>query len=62
MAAGRDEVHVGENVHTVFASMPLDLAGDLLAKPLTLDSTVGEWFGHASVIPALTEAITAGMR
>ncbi|GAA3264312.1 hypothetical protein [Streptomyces labedae] len=55
-------MHVGENVQTVFASMPLDLAGDLLAKPLTLDITVGEWFGHASVIPALTEAVTAGMR
>jgi beta-glucosidase len=61
VAAGRYEVQLGENAHTVVASVPLDLAGDLLAKPLTLNSTVGEWFGHASVGPALTEAVESGL-
>ncbi|KUO09520.1 glycoside hydrolase family 3 C-terminal domain-containing protein [Streptomyces sp. DSM 15324] len=61
VAAGRYEVQLAENAHTVAASAPLDLAGDLLAKPLTLDSTVGEWFGHASVGPALTEAVESGL-
>ncbi|MEW2306210.1 glycoside hydrolase family 3 C-terminal domain-containing protein [Streptomyces sp. NPDC006655] len=61
VAAGRYEVQLAENAHTVVAAVPLDLAGDLLAKPLTLESTVGEWFGHASVGPALTEALESGM-
>jgi beta-glucosidase len=26
-----------------------------------LNSTVGEWFGHASVGPALTEAVESGL-
>ncbi|MDX3525199.1 MULTISPECIES: fibronectin type III-like domain-contianing protein [Streptomyces] len=61
VAAGEYRVQFGENAHDVVASASLELAGDLLAKPLTLDSTVGEWFGHPTVGPALTDAMTAGM-
>ncbi|MFE8013931.1 glycoside hydrolase family 3 C-terminal domain-containing protein [Streptomyces antibioticus] len=61
VATGRYEVQLCENAHDVVARVPLDLAGDLLAKPLTLDSTVGEWFGHAEAGPALTGAMRAGM-
>ncbi|MET7896570.1 beta-glucosidase family protein [Streptomyces mirabilis] len=61
VAGGRYEVQLGENAHTVVASAPLELAGDQLAKPLTLDSTVEEWFGHPAAGPALMEAMAAGM-
>ncbi|WP_460072703.1 glycoside hydrolase family 3 C-terminal domain-containing protein [Streptomyces sp. YKOK-I1] len=61
VAAGRYQVELGDNAHDVVASVPLELAGDQLAKPLTLDSTVGEWFGHPAAGPALTEAMMAGM-
>ncbi|WP_416983798.1 glycoside hydrolase family 3 C-terminal domain-containing protein [Streptomyces sp. T028] len=61
VAAGRYEVQLGENAHDVVAVQPLDLVGDLLVAPLTLDSTVGAWFGHTTVGPVLTEAMMAGM-
>ncbi|WP_413098223.1 glycoside hydrolase family 3 C-terminal domain-containing protein [Streptomyces sp. Inha503] len=61
VATGRYEVQLCENAHDVLASIPLDLEGDQVAKPLTLDSTVGEWFGHPAAGPALTEAMAAGM-
>ncbi|MET7897324.1 fibronectin type III-like domain-contianing protein [Streptomyces mirabilis] len=61
VAAGRYEVQLAENAHVPVASVELDLAGDQHALPLTLDSTVSEWFGHPSVGSALTEAMAAGM-
>ncbi|MCL8014905.1 glycoside hydrolase family 3 C-terminal domain-containing protein [Streptomyces sp. AS02] len=61
VAGGRYDVQLGENASDIVASAPLDLAGDQLAKPLTLDSTVEEWFGHPASGPALMEAMAAGM-
>ncbi|MFF2720464.1 glycoside hydrolase family 3 C-terminal domain-containing protein [Streptomyces sp. NPDC058011] len=61
VAAGAYQVQICENAHDVLVSAPLDLAGDQLTKPITLDSTVGEWFGHPAVGPALTGAIRAGL-
>ncbi|MPY56204.1 glycoside hydrolase family 3 C-terminal domain-containing protein [Streptomyces spongiae] len=61
VAAGEYQVQLGENAHDVVAHATLHLTGDELAKPLTMDSTVGEWFGHPAVGPALTEAMMAGM-
>ncbi|MFD4510054.1 glycoside hydrolase family 3 C-terminal domain-containing protein [Streptomyces sp. NPDC058457] len=61
VAAGRYEVQLGENAHDVIAVQPLHLAGDRLAVPLTMDSTVGEWFGHTTVGPVLNGALMAGM-
>lgn len=61
VAAGRYEVQLGENAHDILATAPLDIRGDQLAHPLTMDSTVGEWFGHATVGSALTAAMAAGM-
>ncbi|MGW9135683.1 glycoside hydrolase family 3 C-terminal domain-containing protein [Streptomyces sp. NPDC055681] len=61
VAAGHYQVQLGENAHDILATAPLDLPGDQLAKPLTMDSTVGEWFGHATVGSALTAAMAAGM-
>ncbi|MFE8916351.1 glycoside hydrolase family 3 C-terminal domain-containing protein [Streptomyces globisporus] len=61
VAAGPYQVQLCENAHDVLVSVPLDLAGDRLTKLITLESTVGEWFGHPVVGPALTEAIRAGL-
>lgn len=42
-------------------SRAVDLAGDVDApKPLSLASTVGDWFGHPVVGPALMQAMMAG--
>ncbi|MEH0628482.1 glycoside hydrolase family 3 C-terminal domain-containing protein [Streptomyces stelliscabiei] len=61
VAPGRYQVQLGDNAHDVVATATLDLAGDHLLRPLTLDSTVSEWFGHPTVGPALTAAMTAGL-
>ncbi|MFD5183617.1 glycoside hydrolase family 3 C-terminal domain-containing protein [Streptomyces sp. NPDC058372] len=61
VVAGTYHVQLCENAHDVLVSVPLGLAGDRLTKPITLDSTVGEWFGHPAVGPALTEAVRVGL-
>ncbi|MER5180974.1 glycoside hydrolase family 3 C-terminal domain-containing protein [Streptomyces sp. NPDC002896] len=61
VAAGLYEVQLADNAHDVVATATLDLAGDNLLQPLTLDSTVSEWFGHPIVGPALTAAMTSGL-
>ncbi|MFF4357663.1 glycoside hydrolase family 3 C-terminal domain-containing protein [Streptomyces sp. NPDC001604] len=60
VAAGRYRVQLADNAHDVVATATLDLAGDHLSRPLTLDSTVSEWFGHPTVGPALRAAMTSG--
>ncbi|GAA3829151.1 glycoside hydrolase family 3 C-terminal domain-containing protein [Streptomyces phyllanthi] len=61
VAAGQYEVQLADNAHDVVATAALDLAGDNLLRPLTLDSTVSEWFGHPAVGPALTAAMVSGL-
>ncbi|WP_432194296.1 glycoside hydrolase family 3 C-terminal domain-containing protein [Streptomyces sp. bgisy027] len=61
VAAGRYQVELADNAHDVVTSAPLDLAGDDLLRPLTLDSTVSEWFGHPTVGPALTAEMMSGL-
>ncbi|WP_218938096.1 family 78 glycoside hydrolase catalytic domain [Actinomyces culturomici] len=58
---GTAVVEVCANAHEVLASAPIDLAGDSFLQPLTMDSTVGEWFGHPVVGPLLMEGMAAGM-
>ncbi|WP_075731478.1 beta-glucosidase [Streptomyces acidiscabies] len=60
VTAGRYEVQLGENAHVVLASAGLELAGDDYSRPLTLDSSVDEWFGHAVAGPALRKELAGG--
>ncbi|MET8983555.1 glycoside hydrolase family 3 C-terminal domain-containing protein [Streptomyces sp. NPDC004539] len=57
---GRYEVQLGADAHTVLAAAALELDGDTYSRPLTLDSSVEEWFGHAVAGPALRKALDGG--
>ncbi|WP_327731394.1 glycoside hydrolase family 3 C-terminal domain-containing protein [Streptomyces sp. NBC_00487] len=61
VATGQYEVQLADNAHDVVATVTLVLKGDNLLRPLTLDSTVSEWFTHPTVGPALTAAMTSGL-
>ncbi|MFE4724851.1 family 78 glycoside hydrolase catalytic domain [Microbacterium sp. NPDC056736] len=53
-------VELGRSSAHITASAPLDLEGDTdRPEPLSLGSTVGEWFGHPTVGPALMQAMMA---
>ncbi|MFG6403097.1 glycoside hydrolase family 3 C-terminal domain-containing protein [Microbacterium sp. P04] len=61
VATGEYTVQVAENASAVIAGQAITLVGDMIARPLTMDSTVGDWFAHPVVGPALMEGLTAGM-
>jgi beta-glucosidase len=61
VAGGLYQVQVGRSAHEIAAQVDLELPGDADTRPLTMDSTVSEWFGHPVVGPALTDYMTAGM-
>jgi len=53
-------LEVGRSSADITVSVPLELEGDTdRPEPLSLDSTVGEWFGHPTVGPALMHAMMA---
>ena len=55
---GRYAIELGSSAHDIVDSMPLDLAGDTDAPPpLTLRSTVKQWFGHPVVGQLLLDGI-----
>lgn len=59
--AGEYDIQVGTDAHTIVASRRITLSGNDVARPLTLDSTVGEWFAHPVAGPALRDGIRARM-
>ncbi|UXY17761.1 fibronectin type III-like domain-contianing protein [Streptomyces cynarae] len=61
VAPGRYRIQLGGNAHGIAASAVLDLPGDKLVRPLTLDSPIGDWFGHPVVGPALTAWLVSGL-
>ncbi|MGW4125707.1 glycoside hydrolase family 3 C-terminal domain-containing protein [Nocardia sp. NPDC004711] len=61
ISSGEYAIQLCDDASTVIAEHSLVLAGDLLARELSLDSTVGEWFGHPTVGPALVESLGAGL-
>ncbi|MGW1718315.1 glycoside hydrolase family 3 C-terminal domain-containing protein [Streptomyces sp. NPDC002156] len=61
VAAGNHQVQLADNAHEVADTAALVLKGDNVLRPLTLDSTAGEWFTHPTVGPALTAAMTSGL-
>lgn len=57
---GQYRLELGRSAAEVIESRCVDLDGDTQVHgPLSLDSTVGEWFGHPVVGPALMEAMLA---
>jgi beta-glucosidase len=61
VAAGEYRVQVGSDASTVLREQAITLPGDSIVRELTLDSTVGDWFGHPLVGPLLIEGMTASM-
>ncbi|MBB6121339.1 glycoside hydrolase family 3 C-terminal domain-containing protein [Nocardiopsis algeriensis] len=61
VAPGEYLVQVGEDASTVVAEQALALEGERRNLPLTLDSTLGEWFAHPEAGPVLVEAMGSAM-
>ncbi|MBB2910270.1 beta-glucosidase [Streptosporangium becharense] len=61
VAPGEYTVQIGENAARVVAERTVTLTGEVVAKVLSLDSTVGDWFSHPAVGPALTRSLREGM-
>lgn len=59
--AGEYAVQVCSDASTVLVEGRVALAGDAIVRELTLESTVGDWFGHPVVGPALMAGLTASM-
>lgn len=59
--AGEYSVEVGTNAHEVEVAAQLTLSGDVLIQPLSMDSTVGDWFTHPVVGPMLMDGMSSGM-
>lgn len=59
--AGEYRVQVGANASTILRERAITLPGDSITRELTLDSTVGDWFGHPLVGPMLMQGMTASM-
>ncbi|MBG0822517.1 glycoside hydrolase family 3 C-terminal domain-containing protein [Planomonospora sp. ID91781] len=61
VAPGEYTVQIGENASVIVAEATVELAGEVLAKELTLGSSLGEWLAHPAVGPAFMDRLTAGM-
>ncbi|QFU92547.1 glycoside hydrolase family 3 C-terminal domain-containing protein [Amycolatopsis sp. YIM 10] len=61
VAPGEYVIQIGENAASIVAEQALTLDGELLAKELTMRSTVGDWFDHPVVGPRFTELLAAAM-
>jgi beta-glucosidase len=61
VAPGPYRIQLADNAHDVVATATLELPGDRLVRALTLDSPMGDWFGHPVVGPALTDALLSGL-
>ncbi|MEV0199129.1 glycoside hydrolase family 3 C-terminal domain-containing protein [Nonomuraea sp. NPDC050691] len=59
VAPGGYTVQIGENAATIVAEETVELAGEVIAKELSLDSSVGEWFRHPVAGPALMGRLAA---
>jgi beta-glucosidase len=58
---GQYTIQIGETVSHIVAEQQITLQGDVIVRELTLQSTVGDWFSHSVVGPALMQGLTAGM-
>ncbi|MGA4544182.1 glycoside hydrolase family 3 C-terminal domain-containing protein [Uniformispora flossi] len=61
VAGGEYRVQIGNSAVDIVAEAALTLTGDVIARPLSLDSTVSDWFTHPVVGPELVTRLSAGM-
>ncbi|MEU6720855.1 glycoside hydrolase family 3 C-terminal domain-containing protein [Nonomuraea sp. NPDC046802] len=61
VAPGDYTVQIGENASAVVIEDTIKLAGEVIVKELSLDSSVGEWLGHPQVGPVLVRHLAAAM-
>jgi beta-glucosidase len=61
VSPGAYTVAIGENADTMLAETTLTLVGDALHRPLTMESTVEEWFSHPVIGATLMGDLTAGL-
>ncbi|MDI2129414.1 glycoside hydrolase family 3 C-terminal domain-containing protein [Yinghuangia seranimata] len=61
VAGGDYRIQVGRNAVDIAAETSLTLAGDAIVRPLSLDSTVNDWFSHPVVGPELMGRLAQGM-
>ena len=59
--AGEYTVQVCADASTVLDEQTVTLAGDAVIRELTMDSTVGDWFSHPVVGPALMAGLQSSM-
>ncbi|WP_456284386.1 beta-glucosidase [Microbacterium sp. JZ101] len=61
VASGDYAVQVCADAQTLIAEQIISLAGDTVVRELSMESSVGDWFAHPLVGPALMEGLTASM-
>ncbi|MEV0228137.1 glycoside hydrolase family 3 C-terminal domain-containing protein [Nonomuraea sp. NPDC050786] len=61
VAPGSYAIQIGENASRIVAEETVELAGEVILKQLSLDSSVGDWFAHPVVGPMLMGHIAATM-
>jgi hypothetical protein len=54
-------IQIGHNSAGVIVAKTITLTGDVIKRELSLNSTVGEWFTHPLVGPAIVEKLANGM-
>ena len=59
--AGEYMIQVGTDSSTIVAEKAITVQGDAIVRPLTMQSTVGDWFGHPVAGPVLMQGLTAAM-
>jgi len=59
--AGTYLVQIGTDSSTVVAESAIELRGDVIARPLTMQSSVGDWLSHPVVGSVLMEGMAANM-
>jgi len=58
---GAYAIEVGDDASSVVAAQTVTLTGDAIVRELTMESTVGDWFGHPVVGPQLMAGLAASM-
>jgi beta-glucosidase len=61
VASGEYAVQIGADAETVLIEQDLSLTGDTVVRELTMNSSVGDWFAHPLVGPALMAGLTESM-
>ncbi|ANN18309.1 glycosyl hydrolase [Amycolatopsis orientalis] len=61
VSPGEYTVQIGRSAAQIVAERPITLAGDVIVRVLSLDSTVEEWFGHPVAGPELGELLAASL-